>query len=226
MEKKKKSVGKVIADVIFYVVALLVVIFSVFSIIAKQNSGVAKVFGYSPIVVLSDSMNGDQEDSFSKGDLIVIKSVKDKNTLEEGDIITFYDMSIIDNKKVPNSHRIIDVIETNNGLFFQTQGDNTLTNPNPDQVLVKDSDVIGQYVFNIKGAGTIISKLQTPLGFFLVVVVPAIIFLVYEIFLFMRIIILEKMKKQHAIADSKESETAELKRQLEELKKQVGNKKD
>ncbi|MFA7157413.1 MAG: hypothetical protein WC123_06975, partial [Bacilli bacterium] len=68
MEKKKKSVGKVIADVIFYVVALLVVIFSVFSIIAKQNYGVAKVFGYSPIVVLSDSMNGSKEDSFSEGD--------------------------------------------------------------------------------------------------------------------------------------------------------------
>ncbi|NLD23842.1 MAG: signal peptidase I [Bacteroidales bacterium] len=226
MEKKKKSVGKVIANVIFYLVALLVIVFSIFSIIAKQNFGVAKVFGYSPIVVLSDSMHGNQEDSFNKGDLIVIKSVKDTSTLAEGDIITFYDMSIIDNKKVPNSHRIIDVIETSNGLFFQTQGDNALTNPRPDQVLVKDSDVIGQYVFNIKGAGTILSKLQTPLGFFLVVVLPAVIFLIYEIFLFMRIIILEKMKKKPAIVDSKEAENAELKKQLEELKKTVEEKKD
>jgi len=57
-----------------------------------------------------------------------------------GDIISFRLPGI----DTPICHRVIDIIETDEGLFFQTKGD---ANEEPDPYLVSVQDVTGKAVF-------------------------------------------------------------------------------
>ncbi len=85
--------------------ALLVTIL-VFS--SGRNNGVANLFGYIPLTVESDSMMP----TFGQGDLIICKEIDDMMQLKEDDVITFW--TIIDGKKVKNTHRIVKVNEFEN----------------------------------------------------------------------------------------------------------------
>ena len=56
------------------------------------------------------------------------------------------------------THRIIDVVNDETGLWFQTQGDNNNT---PDRELVESAAVIGIYVFRIPYIAHIALFMQT-----------------------------------------------------------------
>lgn len=213
MKKTLKTVG----NVLFYLVVLFILVFAVTSIISKKNNGVAKVFGYSPVVVVSDSMVGDNEDSFNPKDIIYIKTVKDYSALEKGQIISFYDKNPNGTIFV-NSHRIVDKKELSDGrIIFQTQGDKY---DEPDALWRETTDIIGVYVGQTPKLGAAILWMQSSFGFFVIVVLPSIIFLGFEIVKFCKILLEEKV-------NSKKSEEADeiqkLKEELEALKKQKNN---
>ena len=129
------------------------------------------VFGISPMVVLTGSMEGDAPDSIAAGDLIFVVRT-DPDELNVGDIIAF------GSGKSINTHRIIEISADDNGeRIFITKGDvNNAADPSP----VYDDDLVGKYKSKIKGLGDVVLFMQTPLGMLLFIAVPLLLFIVCD----------------------------------------------
>ena len=87
-----------------------------------------------------------------------------------------------------NSHRIVSIIYDTDGKALQyiTQGDNRKTNPVADAP-VDYQDVIAKWTgTRIPGLGGFLSFLQQPKGFLIVIVLPLILFFLYELFVFIK----------------------------------------
>lgn len=117
-------------------------------------------------------MSGSMSPAMKLGDVAVINEV-DPSELEVEDIIAY---------RSPNegnviSHRIVEVID-DEGLSFRTKGD---ANENPDQYTVEASDVVGKVVFTIPYLGYIFHYAGKPIGFLLLIFVPAVLLIALEV---------------------------------------------
>ena len=117
---------------------------------------------YSPVYT------GSMEPSIPVGGVVVIKSV-DPGTLKTGDIICFKF-----SEATSITHRIVNV--TNGG--FATKGD---ANEVPDQWIVKKENVIGKVILTIPFIGYLGYFVKTPIGFFLLIMLPATIIIIVEL---------------------------------------------
>lgn len=140
-----------------------------------NNNKVPSVFGYSPMIVLTDSMAGSNNDSFNGGDLIFIKTVEAEE-VKKGDVISFFDPT--GNGSTITSHRVVDVINENGKISFKTKGDNNNTE---DKLPVPSENLVGAYTgFRIAGAGNIAMFMQTPWGLIICVIVPIILLIAWD----------------------------------------------
>lgn len=191
--EKQKKVFNITVTALQIVVVLLAIIFAAI-ILCNPNIDSAEVSGSSIklLPVLSNSMAGDKEDSFKEGDLIVAKIPKDKNALEIGDIVTFkYNVGGANRL---NTHRIIEKDTTAEGLtVYITQGD--AADADQRERIMAD-EVLAVYDFHIAGLGSAIHWLQNPTNFLLVIVLPLIILFIYNIIMFVRMMVMAKMAKQ------------------------------
>ena len=204
MKKAIKAIGSAIIDILIVVLVLLSIIISISSITAKANNGVPDLFGYSPFSVRTDSM----KPTILKGDYILIEKC-DAEDLKVGDVVTYF--TIIDGKRAVNTHRIVDVVQNGDILEYQTQGDNRETNPNPDDILLSPGDVIGKYNgMRIPVMGTAIDYLSTQIGFFLVILLPVLLFTLFQIYkLFSVIMYNKKVDMINAANDATSDEVKE-----------------
>lgn len=175
MKKTLKRILNVIIDVIVMLIMIVSVFIVVLSLTSK-SSGVPNILGIAPLSVQSNSM----ADTFTTGDLLLSQVTNDPGeTYEVGDIVTF--PIEINGESVLNTHRIVEVIEDDNITYYRTQGDNKNTNPEPDADLQTASTIVAKYTgTKIPGLGNVLSFIRTQLGFFLCVLLPMIIFFVYE----------------------------------------------
>lgn len=176
MNKVIKKIGSAVIDIFIVVLVLLSIIISISSITAKSNNGVPDLFGYTPFSVQTDSM----KPTLSKGDYIFVEQC-DPDTLQVGDVITYF--TLIQGERAINTHRIVDIIDNDGVTQIQTQGDNKETNPEPDELLLAPGDVIGVYTGSkIPALGAVIDYLSTKMGFFLVILLPVLLFTIYQIY--------------------------------------------
>ena len=173
MKKTIKKIANIIIDIIVILILLISVLIVVLSLTSK-SSGVPNIFGVAPLNVLSPSM----EDTFSEGDLIFAKVTNDSSIeYEVGDIVSF--KQVIDGEDKINTHRIVDIIEKNGQVLYQTKGDN---NEYPDEKYQTSGTIIAKYTGNkIPWIGTFFGFIRTPTGFFFCILLPMILFFVYEI---------------------------------------------
>ena len=210
MNTKLKKVINVIIDIVVILILIVSVIIVTLSITSKA-SGVPNLFGYAPLSVQSNSM----KDTINEGDLIFSKvSENASDRFQKGDIVSFYQK--IEGENRINTHRIVEVLHENNQELYRTQGDNKETNPEPDTELKKPSDILAVYTGNkIPGVGNFFSFIRTQLGFFLVILLPMILFFIYEaIRVIMNIIAYNKEKAaEEAAAAVANSELTEEQKQ-------------
>ncbi|MGN1467520.1 MAG: signal peptidase I [Ruminococcus sp.] len=136
---------------------------------------VPTLFGYAPMIVLTDSMVGDNEDNFSGGDLIFVKTVKPEE-VKKGDVISFFDPA--GNGTSITSHRVVDIINEGGKISFKTKGDNNNTE---DKLPVPAENLAGVYTgFKIVGAGHVAMFMQTPWGLIICVIVPIILLIGWD----------------------------------------------
>ncbi len=175
MKKTLKKIINIIIDIIVILILMVSILIVTLSLTSK-SSGVPTIFGYAPLSVMSGSM----KDTFNEGDLIICEITNSPSyTYSEGDIVTF--PIEISGQSALNTHRIVDVIKDDSITYYQTQGDNRSTNPEPDDELQSSSSIVAKYTgTKIAGLGSVLSFLRTQLGFFLCVLLPMIIFFVYE----------------------------------------------
>lgn len=182
MNKAIKKIGSAVITIFVVVLVLFSIIISISSITAKANNGVPDLFGYTPFSVQTNSM----KPTISKGDYIFVEKC-DAEALEVGDIVTYF--TIIEGQRVVNTHRIVNVIDDGSMIQYQTQGDNRETNPEPDELLVAPGDVIGEYKgTRVPKMGAVIDYLSTQTGFFLVILLPVLLYTLYQIFNLIRVI--------------------------------------
>ncbi|MCK5027524.1 MAG: signal peptidase I [Candidatus Pacebacteria bacterium] len=119
-------------------------------------------------VVLSGSM----EPAIHVGSVIVIKPVE---SYAVGDIVTYGKDTKTD---IPTTHRIIDERIEGEDTFYKTQGD---ANDDSDIKELKKSAIAGKMLLTIPFLGYLIDFAKQPLGFVLLVIVPAVIVIGDEI---------------------------------------------
>ena len=213
-QSKAVKIIKIVVNVIFYTLIAALFLFSIANLNKKDEYAVPSLFGRGFTTVATNSMAGDQKDSFTDKDLVFLKVVTDKNRdkladkLEEGDIITFKSWNAQLGQYMLNTHRIVHVNEDGT---FTTKGD---ANAVEDSDRVARADLRGIYTGKWKGVGSAFKFLQTSTGFLVCIVLPVLIFFIVELVLF----ILQLTKYRKLKTDEKHS--AEMEQlQLENEKK-------
>lgn len=201
MNKTVKKVFNIIIDIVVVLILIISVLVITLSL-TSNSSGVPNIFGIAPLSVQSDSMKPE----FVQGDLIFSKVSNDsKERFKVGDVVSFYDN--IGGMKEINTHRIVRIEDDNdtNVQYIYTKGDNS---PEEDEAKKTDLDILAVYTgTKIGGLGNVLSFLRTQLGFFLCILLPMILFFVYEaIRVIMNIIAYNKAKAieqaEQAVANS------------------------
>ena len=199
MQEKEKTLGGKILGVCSAVICVLLSVILVVNciLIAKsfiQKDKVPSLFGWYPMIVLSDSMYP----MIQQGDLILGKET-DVSTLKEGDVISFFDPESKTSAVV--THRIVSSVEKDGKLYYTTKGD---ANSTKDTELVPAENVIGLYRNRIKGLGKAAMFMQTTTGFIVCIAVPVLILVGYDF------IARKKREKDEPVDEEKEKLLAEL----------------
>ncbi|MBR7085248.1 MAG: signal peptidase I [Oscillospiraceae bacterium] len=209
-----KKVLKTIANVLSWVILLMALLVTILVFSSGRNNGVANLFGYIPLTVESDSM----KPTFAQGDLIICKEIDDLMSLQKGDVITFW--TIIDGKKVKNTHRITEINEFENTRSFVTRGDGNSLN---DDMPAYAGDLIGKWTeVKIKGLGSVMNFLRTKTGFFVCILIPMAIFFLFELYKFI-VVLIEVKRPPVPEIDEEEIKRRAIEEYLAEQKQNAEN---
>ena len=117
-------------------------------------------------------VSGSMEPTIPTGSLILTKGVETKD-LRSGDIIAFTSPTDA-NKTI--THRIESV--SSNGQSFTTKGDN---NGSADAWVVSAENIKGEYIYGVPYVGYAIEWARSPIGFAVVIGIPALVFIFFQI---------------------------------------------
>src|SRR3989344_868883 len=148
-------------------------------------------FGNKAMIVRSGSM----QPAIGVGDLVVVRAKEILNSpaiasipkYKTGDIIAFK----AGNGKTLVTHRIASVKVENDKDFYETKGD---ANKTVDRVLVNEENIIGAKFLALPKVGKIIAFTKSNIGFPLLVIFPAVLVIIFEIWAIFR-----EVKKQKII---------------------------
>ncbi|MBQ3490186.1 MAG: signal peptidase I [Clostridia bacterium] len=181
-EPKKRNVKKIInivVNVLLVIAILLAAVCTYVSFVSTSGNGVPSILGVRPFTVQTDSMYP----TLKPGDLIIDVAVKDYRELRVGDIITYW--TIIEGNRVLNTHKIAGIYDGGDYLIFETMGEKS---EQADPLTVHESEVVGVYKFRVPGVGKVLDYLQTPTGFMIVIVLPVLLFFIFHLVQFFRVL--------------------------------------
>lgn len=232
MNNKTKKILSIAFDALL-VLLIIAILFVSISTIVSNEKGYVSFFGNVMYVSISDSMKGEESDSFDKHALLFSKELKtaeEKKDLKVGDVVTYW--TIIGGQRALNTHRIIRIYdEGGNNQSYVTKGDNVIF----EDSMIIYTEVVAKYTGKqIPGLGSFILFAQSTMGFFVLVMIPSLLILIYCGYLFynsIKRIKDEKKKKQDEVEREKEKEMliqkvraemeAELKKKTEEEKQKT-----
>ena len=212
------------------------------------ENGLPNAFGVSFVRVESDSMasqyakdlnekNNTTEygKGFDKGDIIVVKALKNVDVvksygLKVGDIITYRGVITKDGQMIATfiTHRIVEIDEEH--LFVKTQGDKQVSLNVEDQPpsIVYYNEIAGVYKSNIRFKG-LADFMDSKWVFFVFIIVPLLLFLMFEVFSFIKALknyrAEQKQLEATPTVEEAEKTSAELEAQLAALQAQLEAKK-
>lgn len=236
MSQSKANIIKILkitGNVVFYTLIVILLLFSISNLSVKTNKDVANIFGRGFLPVISDSMEGNNSDSFNKGSLVFVTLLTDeaKENLEVGDIVTFYDLNL----SALNTHRVVHITPS----YIVTQGDKAAAsapyiiggdNTGVQYEIVTYDNIKAIHTGHVGGVGSAVSYLQTPTGFAIFVIAPVVLLLAYQGYVLTKTLLAvnkEKIEAKHAVDKEQllEAEKERIRKELlEELKKEESNK--
>lgn len=208
---RMKKIGNIFLDILIVLVVVAALTISVM-VITSKATGVANVFGYSPVSVLTDSM----EPTFNTGDLIIIKQI-DTDNLKKDDIVTYKE--VINEVEVLNTHRIIErYVEPNGFINYVTQGDNV---PQRDIMPIYPDQIVGQYIdIKIPYLGKAIDFVKTQNGILICFVIPLALLFIWQLYKFIMLLAESRKEKEiEAVTSSLEEEKKKLSKNIKHSKK-------
>lgn len=203
MKKKFELIGKIISGAIFVILMMLIVIILVYIVkikflANKSRLGEVRTNFYT---ILTQSMYPE----IKAGDIVITYKNKN-NKYNTGNIITF----TTNNSNITITHRIIEIYEVNGKRTYKTKGDNNNT---ADMTTVPAENVIGRVVFKIPKAGYIQQFMVTKTGWIVVVVIPCLGIIIYDILKMFKVA--SKKKKQKKLVETED--VIDKKRKLNEV---------
>lgn len=159
---------------IFETILTIIIVGLCVLIVAISKGFHPSIGGYEVLRVITGSMEPELEEN----SIIIIKNT-DVSELKKGDIITFKseDPQV---KGLYVTHRIYDIQESPNGIYFVTKGD---ANETEDMYVVHEKNIAGKYVKKLPmglALGKFINRISTSRMYFLVVLLPVlVVFLIY-----------------------------------------------
>lgn len=153
-------------------------------------------------------LSGSMEPAIKTGAVVIVKPA---NNYKKGDIITF---GPITKEQNSTSHRIYDVKVIEGMPVYITKGD---ANNAPDEREVLQREVIGKVLFSIPYVGRIIEWTKKPIGFILIIAIPAMVIIYDET----RKIWQEIIKLKNKDKDKEQDKKIErLEKELNKIKKE------
>ncbi|MBV7389423.1 signal peptidase I [Enterococcus alishanensis] len=170
--KKKFSISGLIGKILLVIMIPLLIMNCYLLYKSYANPDIPpQIFGKTPLIVQSGSMDDGQADSIKVGDLVIVDTKTDGQTFQVGDVITYE----INNEYI--THEVISIQEQDGEIAYQTQG---RANNTPDQNLVTPEQVLGSSTITIPKLGDVLLFLQTPIGLVITVGIPILLFLAYD----------------------------------------------
>ncbi|MBO4584967.1 MAG: signal peptidase I [Clostridia bacterium] len=211
-----KKVLRIVGNVLIWIFIIFAALVTVLAFAAQSSSdGIPSIAGRAVLTVQTDSMSRSAEEEgkitlqegwergFNAGDIIIGKKLTtdEMKSLKVGDVITFKTTLAGTNQEGLNSHRIVEVQGSGDSVVYVTRGDNNL---GEDTEPVGWEKVICVYTgTRLPGLGKVLDFLQTSTGFLVVIVIPLVLFFIYELIVFIRKFLKVKNagKKQITAAD-------------------------
>ena len=192
--KKKEPLIKFILGVLSYAVFIWLLLIGITLLIYVADIKIRAMRGdytppkYNAYVVLTGSMLPEIQIQ----DVVITKRV-DVEDLKEGDIITFVSSDTRFEGTVI-THRIVNVYhDASTGEYsFQTRGDN---NNVPDSALVQPSNIYGKVILKIPKLGYLQMFLASQGGWIIVILIPCLVVISYDIVKLIKNIRGKKYKK-------------------------------
>lgn len=214
-----KTIAMIISWTIFALLVLIIGFLAYYMVSANIYAKKGEKFEpkYSLYTIVSPSM----EPNIKVYDVILNTRIDDPANIKVGDVITFISTSTISNGMTV-THRVTRIVNGPEGLEFATKGDN---NTIEDTDTAKAKNLLGKVVLKIPQLGRLQFFLSTKGGWLIVILFPALLIIVNDIF---KIFKLNKAKKNLNEAE-KSSEDKEEKIKLEtfrkeEIKEKLNNK--
>ncbi len=165
---------------------------------------VPSINGYSPLIVLTESMDPD----IKAGDLIITKSI-DKNDIEVGMTVSFFDPNSDSGAVV--THQIIEKVIQDGQVLYRTKG---INNNIADRELVPEDNVIGEYTgTRFAGLGSIVLFAQSTWGLVICILIIVILFSIF--------ILSSYLGNRKRSAESTDNSLAEAQAEIQALKEQL-----
>lgn len=174
-----KGVFKFFASIVSWTALVLLILIALFLAYYTISTRIYSNKGekYEPFVSLYTIVSGSMEPNIKVYDVVISKKVKSPKDIKVGDVITFVSTSSI-SKGMTITHRVIEVVETENGIAYRTKGDNNLS---PDTAPAEYSNVIGKVILRVPQLGRVQSFIGTQSGWLIIIVIPALIIIISDI---------------------------------------------
>lgn len=216
-QKGKLTIIGLIGNIISWTMLVLLIIVATFLLYYIITTQLAATKGekYSPKYSLYTIVSPSMTPNINVYDIVIDKKVEDFSELKVGDVITFISTSSISNG-MTITHRIVDIIETNEGTKYKTKGDNNLT---ADYSLVTQDKIIGKVKLRIPQLGRVQFFLSSKGGWLVIILIPALIIIISDVFKLFKLVDIKKRVKN--VEEETKEEELYLKEKREiELKKQ------
>jgi signal peptidase I len=141
------------------------------AILAVACMMVISIFPITGNIKFLTVLSGSMEPAIHTGSVVIVKPMGEYAV---GDVITFGPNT---RTKPPTTHRIVEVKDSKGQISYVTKGD---ANNAPDQTEIAKTQMIGKVVFDVPYAGYAITAARKPLGFLLIIVLPALLVIIDE----------------------------------------------
>ena len=148
-------IGKIFKSIYYTLIGFIILVVLLLIVSTLPITG-----NYKVMTVISGSM----EPKIKMGSVVVVKPADDYKI---GDVITF---GTISKTKSPTTHRINDIRVIDGKPIYITKGD---VNNAPDTRQVQKKDVIGKVLFDVPYVGYAVDFAKKPIGFALIIIIPA-----------------------------------------------------
>ena len=186
--------GKKALNIIETFLILLIALICIVSILQSTLFQNKNIFGYHTYVIASNSMYP----VLKYGDVVLVKET-DFNTINKGDIITYYGKEGEVKDKII-THEVIDILKENDTTVLKTKG---RANTGVDPYVYKDQ-VYGEFVYCFTLLSLLSKIIRDKIGFIICILIP------FSILFILEFISVTKEVKRKTIEDI-------MTKQLEEL---------